>query len=70
MVAPTVRHPALGSMGGGRDFRVKVRVRVRVRESSAFLSRVLLPSVYELPSRAMPTSWITSGLPGAGEGEA
>ena len=22
MFAPTVRHPSLGSMGGGRDFRV------------------------------------------------
>jgi hypothetical protein len=39
---------------------------VKAAESSAFLSRVLLPSVYELPSRAMPTSWITSGLPGEG----
>ena len=32
-------------------------------ESSALRSRVLLPSVYELPSRAMPTSWMTIGLP-------
>eukprot|EP00964_Phaeocystis_antarctica_P020804 scaffold11516_cov63-Phaeocystis_antarctica.AAC.5 len=60
---PSPAHPLKKTAATAPRFAMDSCAMVNAAESSAFLSRVLLPSVYELPSRAMPTSCMTIGLP-------